>query len=50
MIIDSLKDIEWGIMFGKTDVIMTKLEAAQKLTREWNREEHEMSSYERTRT
>lgn len=35
MIIDSLKDIEWDIMLGKTDVVMTKLEESQKLAREW---------------
>jgi hypothetical protein len=35
MIIDSLKDIEWDIMQGKTDAVMTKLEEAQKLAREW---------------
>jgi hypothetical protein len=35
MIIDSLKDIEWDVMQGKTDAVMTKLEEAQKLTREW---------------
>ncbi len=35
MIIDSLKDIEWDIVQGKTDAVMTKLEEAQKLTREW---------------
>jgi hypothetical protein len=35
MIIDSLRDIEWEIMQGKTDAVMTKLEEAQKLTREW---------------
>jgi hypothetical protein len=35
MIIDSLKGIEWDIMLGKTDAVMTKLEEAQKLTREW---------------
>ena len=35
IIIDSLKDIEWDIMLGKTDVVMTKLEEAQKLAREW---------------
>jgi hypothetical protein len=35
MIIDSLRDIEWDIMQGKTDAVMTKLEEAQKLTREW---------------
>jgi hypothetical protein len=34
-IIDSLKDIEWDIMQGKIDTVMTKLEEAQKLTREW---------------
>ena len=35
MIIDCLKDIEWDVMQGKIDVVMTKLEEAQKLTREW---------------
>ena len=35
MIIDSLKDIEWDIMQGKTDAVMTKLEEAQKLTLDW---------------
>ena len=35
MIIDSLKDVEWDIMQGKIDAVMTKLEEAQKLTREW---------------
>jgi hypothetical protein len=35
MIIDSLKDIEWDVMQGKTDAVMAKLEEAQKLTREW---------------
>ena len=35
MIIDSLKDIEWDIMQGKTDAVMTKLDEAQKLAREW---------------
>jgi hypothetical protein len=35
MIIDSLRDIEWDIMRGKIDTVMTKLEEAQKLTREW---------------
>jgi hypothetical protein len=34
-IIDSLRDVEWDIMQGKTDDVMTKLEEAQKLTREW---------------
>jgi len=34
-IIDCLKDIEWDIMQGKIDAVMTKLEEAQKLTREW---------------
>ena len=33
-IIDCLKDIEWDIMQGKIDTVMTKLEEAQKLTRE----------------
>jgi hypothetical protein len=35
-IIDSLKDIEWDIMQGKIDAVMTKLKEAQKLTREWS--------------
>jgi len=35
MVIDSLKDIEWDIVFGKTETVMTKLEEAQKPTREW---------------
>ena len=35
MIIDSLKDIEWDVMQGKTDAVMTKLEEAQKLAQEW---------------
>ena len=35
MIIDSLKDIEWDIMQGKTDVVMTKLEEAHRLAQEW---------------
>jgi len=34
-IIDCLKDIEWGIMQGKIDTVITKLEEAQKLTQEW---------------
>jgi len=34
-IIDCLKDIEWDIMQGKIDTVMTKLEEAQKLTQEW---------------
>ena len=34
-IIDCLKDIDWDIMQGKIDTVMTKLEEAQKLTREW---------------
>ena len=34
-IIDCLKDIEWDIMQGKIDAVMTKLEEAQKLAREW---------------
>jgi len=34
-IIDCLKDIEWDIMQGKIDTAMTKLEEAQKLTKEW---------------
>ena len=37
-IIDCLRDaraVEWDIMQGKIDTVMTKLEEAQKLTREW---------------
>jgi hypothetical protein len=33
--IDCLKDIEWDIMQGKIDAVITKLEEAQKLAREW---------------
>ena len=36
-IIDCLKDIEWDIMQGRIDTVMTKLEEAQKLTREWSK-------------
>ena len=35
MIIDSLKDVEWDVMQARTDAVMTKLEEARKLTREW---------------
>ena len=35
MIIDSLKDIEWDIIQGKIDVVMTKLEEAHRLAQEW---------------
>lgn len=34
-LIDCLKDIEWDIMQGKIDAVMTKLEEAQKLAKEW---------------
>ena len=34
-IINCLKDVEWDIMQGKIDAVVTKLEEAQKLTREW---------------
>jgi hypothetical protein len=34
-IIGGLRDIEWDIMQGKIDVVMKKLEEAQKLTQEW---------------
>jgi hypothetical protein len=34
-IIGGLRDIEWDIMQGKIDVVMKKLEEAQKLTKEW---------------
>jgi len=37
MIIDCLKDIEWDIIQGKIDAVMTKLEEAQKLAQEWRR-------------
>jgi hypothetical protein len=36
-IIDSLKDIEWDIMQGKIEAIMTKLEEAHKLVQEWGK-------------
>jgi hypothetical protein len=35
MIIDCLRDIEWDIMQGKIDAVMTKLEEAHKLAQEW---------------
>ena len=35
MIIDCLKDIEWDIIQGKIDAVMTKLEEAHKLAQEW---------------
>jgi hypothetical protein len=34
-IIDCLKDIEWDIIQGKIDDVMTKLEEARKLAQEW---------------
>jgi hypothetical protein len=34
-IIDCLKDIEWDIIQGKIDDVMTKLEEAHKLAQEW---------------
>jgi hypothetical protein len=34
-IIDCLKDIEWDIIQGKIDAVMTKLEEAHKLVQEW---------------
>ena len=34
-IIDCLKDIEWDIIQGKIDAVMTKLEEASKLAQEW---------------
>jgi hypothetical protein len=34
-IIDCLRGIEWDIVQGKIDAVMTKLEEAQKLAREW---------------
>jgi hypothetical protein len=34
-IIDCLKDIEWDILQGKIDAVMTKLEEARKLAQEW---------------
>jgi hypothetical protein len=30
-----LKDIEWDIIQGKIDAVMTKLDEAQKLAQEW---------------
>jgi hypothetical protein len=33
--IDCSKDIEWNIMQGKIDALMTKLKEAQKLAQEW---------------
>jgi hypothetical protein len=30
-----LKNIEWDIIQGEIDVVMTKLEKASKLTQEW---------------
>ena len=35
MIIDCLKDIEWDIIQGKIEAVMTKLEEARKLVQEW---------------
>jgi hypothetical protein len=43
-IIDCLKDIEWDIIQGKIDAVMTKLEEAQKLTREWRTKKHNGTS------
>jgi hypothetical protein len=34
-IINCLKDIEWDIIQGKIDAVMTKLEEARKLAQEW---------------
>jgi hypothetical protein len=34
-IIDCLKDIEWDIVQGRIDAVMTKLEEARKLAQEW---------------
>ena len=34
-IIDCLKDVEWDILQGKIDSVMTKLEEARKLAQEW---------------
>ncbi len=34
-IIDCLKNIEWDIIQGKIDAVMTKLKEAQKLAQEW---------------
>jgi len=44
IIIDSLKNIEWDIMLGKTDVVMTKLEEAQKLHVNGEQEKHNIAS------
>ena len=35
-IVDCLKDIEWDILQGKIDAVMTKLEEAHKLVQEWS--------------
>jgi len=36
-IIDCLRNIEWDIMQGKNDVVMTKLKEAHKLVQEWGK-------------
>jgi hypothetical protein len=36
-IIDCLKDIEWDIIQGKIEAVMTKLEEARKLVQEWGK-------------
>jgi hypothetical protein len=39
-IIGCLRDINWDIMQGKIDVVIKKLEEAQKLTKEWRVKKH----------
>ena len=36
-LIDCLKDIEWDIIQGKIEAVMTKLEEARKLVQEWGK-------------
>jgi len=43
-LINCLKDIEWDIMQGKIDTVMTKLDGAQKLTQEWGEKKHKSAS------
>jgi hypothetical protein len=36
-LIDCLKDIEWDIIQGKIEAVMTKLEEARKLVQDWGK-------------
>jgi len=38
-LIDCLNDIEWDIIQGKIDAVMTKLEEAHKLAQEWGKKD-----------